>query len=137
MEEIWKDVEGWETHYQVSNMGRVMTKSRQVAHAKGGLRTIRTRVIEGTTMKNGYVRVTLIDKVAGRREQWRVHRLVALHFIPAVEGKDDVNHVDNIRTNNVASNLEWCTPKENSEHRDKQGRGVLPNKRVDRVEEAV
>ena len=49
-------------------------------------------------------------------KKYYVHRLLAEAFIPRVEGKDCVNHIDGNRRNNDLSNLEWCTPQENTRH---------------------
>lgn len=47
---------------------------------------------------------------------YKVHRLVALSFVPRIEGKAQVNHIDENKANNKASNLEWVTQKENNNH---------------------
>ena len=56
---------------------------------------------------NGYVVVWL--RKPGTHKKYFVHRIVAEHFLEIVDGKDFVNHLDKDRTNNVHSNLEWCT----------------------------
>ena len=63
---------------------------------------------------NGYKQVNLTTD--GKRKGLLVHRLVALAFIPQVDGKEHVNHIDGNKANNVVSNLEWCTPMENIHH---------------------
>ena len=67
---------------------------------------------------NGYMRVNLRkgDQKYEKPKTMSVHRLVAEHYIPKVEGKDYVNHIDGDKTNNNVNNLEWCTAKENSQH---------------------
>ena len=98
--EIWKDVEGYEGHYQVSNFGRV--------------RRIRTRLLQPGKNKHGYSVVVLC--VGEKRRTVLVHRLVAKAFIPNTRGVDVVNHLDENPSNNRADNLEWCTPKENANY---------------------
>lgn len=106
MSEIWKDIPDYEDIYQVSNFGRV----RNVI--KG---TIKKQVVS----KTGYWVVNLwknnISKV------YKVHRLIAEAFIPNPEGKNEVNHIDLVKTNNMISNLEWTTHKENMQHAKKMG----------------
>jgi len=72
---------------------------------------IKTNVLN----RYGYCTVQLVhsDK---RRKRFSVHRLVALAFLPQVEGKSVVNHIDGDITNNNVSNLEWCTTSENNTH---------------------
>jgi DNA-binding CsgD family transcriptional regulator len=118
--EAWVDVKGYESFYQVSNMGNVRSKDRTVACSRLVTKNLRGRPLKATTDSAGYCKVTLQDQ--GRNVVWKVHRLVAEHFIDKVEGKEVINHIDNDRTNNNVCNLEWCTPKENTYHMHSQGR---------------
>lgn len=91
------DIKGFEG-YSVDRQGNVYNK------AGVQLRQEKTR--------NGYRRVTLSNGKA-ERKRFLVHRLVAEAFIPNPEGKAQVNHKDQDRTNNHVDNLEWVTPLEN------------------------
>lgn len=82
------------------------------------------RKLKQDTVNGGYKRVTF--SVDGKISRHMVHRLVALLFIPLEEGKDFVNHIDNNRTNNSVSNLEWVTHSENMIHCHKQNRSSQP-----------
>ena len=111
MEEIWKDVVGYEGYYQVSNLGRVRSLDRIASNG----RKIKGKIL--TTQVNTppyYPRVSL--SVNGKMKLVQVHRLVAQAFVynPDPEHKTQVGHKDESRTNNRADNLEWVTPKENS-----------------------
>lgn len=97
MEEIWKDIEGYEDLYQVSNMGRV--------------RSLRRNIILRQGIRNGYERVVLSTNNIPKK--YSVHRLVAHAFIPNPDNLPQVNHKDENRTNNCADNLEWCTQEYN------------------------
>ena len=118
--EIWKEIEGYEGLYEVSNFGNVRSLDRLVEYT--GKRSGTLSKMKGKPLKpygdgRGYLKVKL-----GRTRSVSVHRLVAEAFIPKVKGKDIINHIDNNRINNIVSNLEWVTPKENVHHAMKQGR---------------
>lgn len=103
-EEIWKDIEGYEGLYQVSNIGRV----RSLKWYGGQQIKLRTLTDNGT----GYLKVSLTHKRVSKN--FLVHRLVALAFIPNPNGYEFVNHKDENKQNNVVENLEWCTKSYNS-----------------------
>lgn len=111
--EIWKDIQGYEGIYQVSNLGRVKSfpKTRNIGknlrHYPGMIRKLQIN-------KNGYVYVELSDNK--KPKLIRVHRLVAIAFIPNQENKNAVNHKDGNKSNNCLENLEWCTNSENRQH---------------------
>ena len=64
--------------------------------------------------KSGYLYVTMCEK--GKHHNYRLHRLVAMAFIPNPDNKEQVNHIDCNKENNCVSNLEWSSAKENNKH---------------------
>lgn len=120
--EIWKNIKGYEQHYEVSNYGNVRAKYREFIGKDGKLKKYHAKLLkpDTTILKRGYVRVTLSKDY--KTERFQVHRLVADHFIPNPENKPFINHIDNNGLNNHVSNLEWCTHSENMIHAQKQGR---------------
>lgn len=106
--EIWKDIEGYEGLYQVSNQGRVKSLSRKVANA---MFSIKEHVVKEGDNGHGYKFVSLWANNKGNR--YYVHRLVALAFIPNPNDYKYINHKDEDKSNNHVSNLEWCTAKYN------------------------
>ena len=109
--EIWKDIENYDECYQVSNKGRIKSLSRIVKSNKP--RFINDKILTPTISQGGYFRVHLKTKI---RRVMLVHRLVAKAFIPNVDNKKEVNHIDGNKINNNLSNLEWCTRSENMKH---------------------
>lgn len=95
-EEIWKDIEGYEGKYQVSNLGNI--RSLNYNHTK-----IRKLYID----ENGYKKITLSKNC--KLKTLKVHRLVAQAFISNHNNYTEVNHIDENPSNNCVENLEWCT----------------------------
>ena len=112
MEEIWKDVVGFEDYYQVSNLGRVK-------RIKGGRGTHIGKILHGAPATDGYWRVLL--RKNSKSKCVNVHILVAKAFIPNPDNKPEVNHIDGNKLNNACSNLEWVSHKENMDHAWKNG----------------
>lgn len=110
---------GYEGLYEVSNFGNVRSLSRMTLGRWGTMKLSPGRNIAGELLKFGYKRVQLSKD--GKHKHALVHRLVALAFLKPVESKAQVNHKDSNRSNNHVSNLEWCTPKENTAHGVKHG----------------
>ena len=103
--EEWKDIPGYEGEYQVSNMGRIKS-----LHDRYG--NYRERLLKPIKNKGNYLRVNLFKN--GKQKTCLIHRLVAMAFIPRIEGKDFVDHIDGDPGNNVYTNLRWCTIAENN-----------------------
>jgi hypothetical protein len=112
MKEIWKPVKGYEGLYEVSNLGRVKSLERIVYRKSGKPHSRELEKILGVT-NNHYQGVTLHN---GSGKSCAVHRLVAEHFIPNPDDKPHVNHINGVKHDNRAVNLEWCTPSENERH---------------------
>ena len=115
IKEKWRDVEGYENIYEVSNFGNVRTCEGKITNSKlHGIRHWKQRVLKQKTDKKGYKRVSLwIDK---KDTTMLVHRIVAMAFIPKIEGKNCINHIDGNPSNNCLENLEWCDHKDNLLH---------------------
>jgi len=108
MEEIWKEISGYDGRYKISNKGHVTS-----FRFKGKLLTPQK-------LKDGYIGVTL-QRSDTSKNLISIHRLVAMTFIPNPENKPHVNHINGVKTDNRVENLEWVTPKENIHHSIKNG----------------
>ena len=101
--EHWKEIAGYEGLYQVSNLGRVKS-----------LKYGKEKILKPRKTHNGYLKVGLYKD--WHRKYLFVHRLVAEAFIPNQNNLETVNHKDEVKTNNVASNLEWMSIGDNNNY---------------------
>ena len=102
--EIWRDIEGYEGLYQVSDQGRVKSLGHKLRKSE--------RILKPVVRHDGYQVVGLYT--GGKPKTLKVHRLVCQAFHENPENKPQVNHLNEIKTDNRASNLEWATARENS-----------------------
>lgn len=113
---VWKPVKGFEGYYEVSNTGLIKSLARVLPQSRrNGATFIKTeKIMRSINHCRGYhaVQLTINKKVS----RFLVHRLVAEHFIDRPYGKNQVNHINGVKTDNRVENLEWVTPQENSTH---------------------
>lgn len=108
MKEVWKDIQGYEGIYQISNFGRVKS-----------LKFGKEKILKTPTNTHNYPSIYL--KENGKKKALRVHRLVAQNFLVNDNNYPDVNHIDGNKTNNKIENLEWCNRSQNEFHAYKIG----------------
>lgn len=101
MQEIWKDVKGYEGYYQVSDNGNVKS-------LRNG------KILVPAITIHGYKRITLCKN--GKKENKVIHRLVAEVFLDNPKNYPCVNHKDENKLNNFVENLEWCDKKYNTNY---------------------
>lgn len=98
---MWKQIVGYEGLYAVSDAGEVKSLRKN-------------RILKLQSNRDGYLLVMLSKN--GISKGYLVHRLVAKAFIDNPQNKPEINHIDEDKTNNSVSNLEWCTRSENLRH---------------------
>lgn len=116
-----REIPGYEGYYSINKNGRVWSHSRVVKsifrrwnHYKEISLPIKGRFLIPNPDATGYLGLSFLRD--GRQKHVRIHRLVAENFIPRVEGKNDVNHKNGLKTDNRIKNLEWVTKYENRRH---------------------
>ena len=119
MEEIWKDIKGYEGLYQVSNTGKVKSLEKLKWNGRG-YQKLPERIMKGKKCGRGYLQVRLFKD--GKSKNYYLHRLVAVAFIPNPDNLPQVNHRNEIKTDNCVDNLEWCDAKYNSNYGTKNQR---------------
>jgi len=109
MQEIWKDIKGYEGYYQISNFGNVKSlKRKRYNHRLQKIIEISTeKFLKPFADKKGYLRIKLQSNTNKRTIS--IHKLVAQTFISNPNNYPQINHIDGVKTNNCVNNLEWCT----------------------------
>ena len=120
MKEIWKDINGFEGKYQISNLGRIRSNNY-----KNSGKTKLLKISKGT---KGYQVICLMKN--NKKYTRRIHRLVAEAFIPNPNNYQTVNHIDEDKTNNNVNNLEWCTFEYNTKYGTRAERCGKPIKQL-------
>lgn len=122
--EVWKDIQGYEDKYQISNQGRVKSLTRIVKQWNGNswcCRKLKERFLK-FGINNGYSYVALLENKIYM--QIAVHRLVLLHFVGPCPTDMEACHFDGDRSNNNLNNLRWDTRLNN--HKDRHKHGTTP-----------
>ena len=110
----WRDVPGFEGHYQVSSTGEVRGVERLMKPAKGHKPRIKKSVKLKLVDHKGYLQVRLYKN--GKRYSYLVHRLIAETFLPNDDPTKEVNHINECKSDNRVCNLEWISHIENINH---------------------
>jgi len=110
--EVWKLIIGYKFRYAISNLGQV----KNINFRRKG----RERLLKPNLTETGYYAVTLASGIQFKgkflRKAFKVHRLVALNFIPNPNNFQQINHINGIKTDNNVVNLEWCDASHNIKH---------------------
>lgn len=125
-EEFWKEITEAKG-YSVSNLGRIKSLRRQIINSNGIQITLGTKILKKSISNSGYYTVQL--SVNGKNKSFYIHRLVAKYFVNNPNNYNIVNHKDENKKNNCASNLEWCTNSYNvkySSHNSKYNSNPIP-----------
>ena len=123
MIEKFKPVKGYAGIYEISNMGRVKSLSREIERKDGNTRTTKEKIIVPFNTKCGYHQIVLTNKDGVKKKHY-IHRLVANAFIENPNKLPIINHKDENKLNNRVDNLEWCSTYYNTRYGKLQKRLV-------------
>ena len=113
IDEIWKDIKGYEGLYQASTLGEIRRKESVVVDKnKKRTRKFKSKIIKKILRKDGYYFVNLSKN--SKVKTAKVHRLIAETFLRNDENYNIINHKDGNKRNNNVTNLEWCTNSHNT-----------------------
>ena len=118
LEEEWKDIEDY-PNYQISNFGRVKSKERYTKAKDNEIIHRKDKMLRSQTDTKGYKYVRLYNSKGFKAK--KIYRLVAEHYIPNLDSKPQVNHINGDKADNRVENLEWCTDLENKHHAIENG----------------
>lgn len=121
VQEEWRNIKGYKGFYKVSNYGRVLSCQRVVMRGNGHPQTIHEKILAPGKLKgkaHGYYFVVMLCKL-GMDKMFQIHRLVAIAFIDKVPNKPEVNHINEIKHDNMVFNLEWANHRENNTYKKK------------------
>ncbi len=116
--EVWKTYSDY-PFIEASNLGRIRTKDRYVTVKGQGKRLVKGKVLKQRLRPDGYMEVNF--KVKNKPVKLLTHRVIAASHLQNPNNLPEVNHKDNDRTNNVVSNLEWCTREYNQDYKEQYG----------------
>jgi len=111
--EDWRKIIGYE-NYEISTLGRVRSLDRVGKRTLTTTRRLRGKILKPFPVNGGYLCVYLSNKEGIK--SFKVHRLVAIHYVQNENHKPEVNHINGNRQCNTVDNLEWCTKSENAIH---------------------
>lgn len=103
--EMWKDIKDYEGRYQISSYGRLKSLARLLKNRNGYYLT-KEKIMLPMKSTNGYLVACLWEN--GKQKKRLIHKLVAEHFIPNPNNYTEINHIDEVKSNNKVENLEWC-----------------------------
>lgn len=128
MEEVWKPIKGYEGLYEVSNLGNIRSLDKVVMCVRNGKELgvlHKGKVLKPSKRQHGYLGVMLYGRGGHKTRGFKtfsIHRLVAEAFIPNPDRLPEVNHIDEDKTNNAVTNLEWMSHVDNTNYGTTQQR---------------